>query len=424
MPPLMRMRMEELIPPQQKILETQFRNSPYNKQQRTPATLDVFDFDSTLFLSPLLSCNLWHSSFIDIITTENLLGPGWWRDIRSLQVNALDKQWKGFWNEDIVSQVKLSMSNPTHLTVLLTGRRYHPFHSLIERILASKGLQFDILGLRPDPAQVQQQNQFMFNFEPNVFSSTMEFKTCFLVHLLEVVPSLNNVVMWDDRVSHRVAFQEYLDTMVAQKIIQHGQLIWVPPAKPKYNSTWELETVQKMLLQHNEAVTELKRSGKVFEGKLVTRKSNGQIIASDSLFKLKKIPWVPILALDPALSLQLKTMFEPDYRRDLSTATYAEWELEFAEVPEYFGDSVLLHNSGGEEQEGVVQFKIIARSKASLEDGMVLQVQLGKEMFILPLWYKPSLFHLITQKVYTWLPVPEFNASGNPSYHNLLTIET
>lgn len=387
-------------------------------------TLDVFDFDSTLFLSPLLSCNLWHSSFIDIITTENLLGPGWWRDIRSLQVNALDKQWKGFWNEDIVSQVKLSMSNPTHLTVLLTGRRYHPFHSLIESILASKGLHFDILGLRPDPDQVQPQNQFMFNFEPNVFSSTMEFKTCFLVHLLEVVPSLNNVVMWDDRASHRVAFQKYLDTMVAQKIIQNGQLICVLPAKPRYNPTWELETVQKMLLQHNEAVSELKRSGKVFEGKLVTRQSNGQMVTSDSLFKLKKIPWVPIIALDPALSLQLKTMFEPDYRRDLSTATYAEWELEFAEVPEYFGDSILLHNSGGEAQERVVQFKIIARSKATLEDGMVLQVQLGKEMFILPLWYKPSLFHLLTQKVYPWLPVPEFNASGNPSYHNLLTIET
>ncbi|KAG2235635.1 hypothetical protein INT48_008511 [Thamnidium elegans] len=418
---LMRMRMDEIIPPQEKILANQFRNSPYYTQQREPVTLDIFDFDSTLFLSPLLSCNLWHSSFIDIITTENLLGPGWWRDIRSLQVDAHNSQWKGFWNEDIVSQVKQSMLDPTHLTVLLTGRRYHPFNQLIESMLAAKGLQFDVVGLRPDPAQVFEHNQFMFNFEPNVFSTTMEFKTCFLVHMLQNVPTLKNIVMWDDRVSHIGAFRNYLKMMVSQKIIETGNIISVPAAKPKYNPVWELETVQKMISQHNDAIIELKNRGKVLDKNIVVIEANGQIISSANMFGLKKVPAIPILKLDDELSKQLKSMFEPDYIQDLSTTTYSDWELDYAEIPEYFGTSVLLVEPVPHHNE----FTILARSKATLADGMVLQVQLGQDKLILPLWYKPSSFNYLSRKTYTWIPVPEINSlRGNSGYHELITVET
>lgn len=374
-----------------------------------------------MFLSPLLSCNLWHSSFIDIITTENLIGPGWWRDIRSLQVDALDSQWKGFWNEDIVSQVKQSMLDPTHMTVLLTGRRYHPFHQLIESMLATKGLQFDVVGLRPDPAQVFEQNQFMFNFEPNVFATTMEFKTCFLVHLLQNVPTLKNIVMWDDRTSHISAFRNYLKMMVCQNIIETGNIISVPAAKPKYNPVWELETVQKMISQHNDAVIELKNRGKLLEENVVVIEVNGEVVSSDKMFGLKKVPAIPILKLDDELSKQLKCMFEPDYMRDLSTMTYPEWELDYAEVPEYFGTSVLLMKPVSRHKE----FTILARSKATLEDGMVLQVQLGQDKLILPLWYRPSSFNHLSRKTYTWIPVPEINSlRGSGGYHELMSIET
>ncbi|KAI9253670.1 hypothetical protein EDC94DRAFT_546394 [Helicostylum pulchrum] len=417
---LMRMKMEEIIPPQQKILENQFQNSPYYTQQREPVTLDIFDFDSTLFLSPLLSCNLWHSSFIDFITTENLLGPGWWRDIRSLQVDALDSQWKGFWNEDIVSQVKQSMLDPTHMTVLLTGRRYHPFHQLIESVLAAKGLRFDVVGLRPDPAQVFEQNQFMFNFEPNVFATTMEFKTCFLVQMLQNVPTLKNIVMWDDRTAHIGAFRNYLKMMVCQKIIETGNIISVPAAKPKYNPVWELETVQKMISRHNDAVTELKNKGKLLQENVFIE-ANGKVMSSNNMFGLKKVPAIPILELDDELSKRLKSMFEPDYIQDLSTMTHSEWELDYAEVPEYFGTSVLLVEPVSHHNE----FTILARSKATLEDGMVLQVQLSQDKLILPLWYRPSSFNHLSRKTYTWIPVPEINSlRGNFGYHELITIET
>lgn len=80
--------------------------------------------------------------------------------------------------------------------------------------------------------------------------------------------------------------------------------------------------------------------------------------------------------------MYLKSVFEQDYKQDLSTATYSEWELEHAEISVYFKNYVILNHQQDQEQ-----FTIIARSKASVEDGMVLQLQIRNELCILPVWY-------------------------------------
>ena len=81
-----------------------------------PTNLAVFDFNSTLFLTPSPSPTIWHSSLIHALTTEGLWGPGWWRDIRSLELGPQavleNSQWNGYWNEDIVAKARAAIADP------------------------------------------------------------------------------------------------------------------------------------------------------------------------------------------------------------------------------------------------------------------------------------------------------------------------
>jgi hypothetical protein len=433
------------------VLSRQFQQSPFSQTttDRKPITLDVFDFDSTLFLSPLLSSNLWHSSFINSITTENLVGPGWWRDIRSLEV---DGPWDEYWNEDVLQEVRKSCADPTHLTVLLTGRRYHPFHTLIEAILASKGLIFDVIGLRPDPETDEPDHPtgLRFNFEPNVFATTMEFKASFIVNILSSVPSLQQVMMWDDRPSHICVFETYLADMVKLGIIKKGHIFCIKPAKPKYNPEWEYKVVNDMLRTHNDAVMDLVQQSKLYEVPRVITENNGQIIHSTHLFELEKVNWLTVLHLSPETTNNLQKVFEPSYRLDLSTEArikpLSDWEHRNAERSMYFGHEVFLAINEERNNQALYQkykikqgkqfhFNILARSVGSQEFGMALQVEIdapsmtGNLRFILPLWYKPSHFKHLMVKRYQWLPLTHLETidssilKGNVDYHHLLTIK-
>lgn len=440
----------------QEVLSRQLQSSPLLQSKQSShrhiTSLDIFDFDSTLFLSPLLSPNIWHSSFVNSITTENLLGPGWWRDIRSLQL-YLDEDksktpWHRYWNEDIVAQVKQSMEDPSHLTVLLTGRRYHPFHALIDDILASKGLVFDVVGLRPDPESdaPDYPNGLMFNHEPNVFETTMHFKTSFIVNILHNFPLLTNVVMWDDRQSHICVFKEYLNKMRDIGLIKRGEMVCVIPARPKYNPEWEHKTVKTMLKTHNEAVLALKNTGKPFTEHNVVIENYGQKISSADTYSLKKIDWLIVIKLSPSIATYLRSVFEPFYRQDISKSSAAmdetvatAWKINNAEEPVFFGDQILLavnttvmasqlKQKYGIEKGKEYTFKVLARSIGSVNHGMYLQVQIQDALFMLPLWYKPSNFNYLLVQSIDWMPLDNVKLDeslfqGVVDYHHLLTVD-
>ncbi|KAF1806509.1 hypothetical protein V8B55DRAFT_1442573 [Mucor lusitanicus] len=447
----MRMHMSDISDLEKEVLSRQLQKSPLCQAQqptdRHITTLDIFDFDSTLFLSPLLSPNIWHSSFVNTITTENLLGPGWWRDIRSLQLHLSKDEsstpWCRFWNEDIVTQVRASMADPSHLTVLLTGRRYHPFHALMDNILASKGLVFDIVGLRPDPESDAPDHPagFMFNHEPNVFETTMHFKTSFIVNILHHYPSLTDIVMWDDRQSHICVFQEYLARMKKLGLVQRGEMVCVVPARPKYNPEWEHKTVTSMLETHNAAVLALRHAGEPFTEPNVVIENHGQLISSANTYSLKKIDWLLVLKLPSSVTTCLRSVFEPLYRQDVVEAEAPPtWKSANAEEPVFFGNQVLLAVNTKEmasqlaQELGIVvgkelHFKVVARSVGSSEHGMCLQVQIQDARFILPLWYKPSSFNYLLVQNVDWIPsldsvqLDESSLKGVVDYHHLLTVE-
>ena len=68
-------------------------------------TVNVFDFDQTLFQSPLPNPALWDPSFIGILTSWAYCGTGWWHNPGTLEMGPEIEAslWDGWWNEAIVS---------------------------------------------------------------------------------------------------------------------------------------------------------------------------------------------------------------------------------------------------------------------------------------------------------------------------------
>ncbi|KAI8370399.1 uncharacterized protein BYT42DRAFT_582251 [Radiomyces spectabilis] len=408
------------------VLQRQFEASPFaqHEQDRRPITLEIFDFDSTLFLSPLLSPQMWHSSLIKLITTENLLGPGWWRDTRSLELGPLDElkksAWANFWNESVVESARKAIQDPNKLVVVLTGRRYHPFHHLIDAMLKAKGLQFDIIGLRPDP-ESDDADELGFNTQPNVFDTTMEFKSLFLINMLANVPSLENVIMWDDRVSHVRWFRNYMKTMVAEGLIKHGQMIDVHAVRPRYNPKWEYAVVNNILETHNKAIQSLKHDDerrRALASTAVVADCNGTTVSALHQFRLTRIPSATIIKLSPEHVQLVKSAFQRQYTYEISKRErqLKPWERHGAEALEFFGNEVIVSPStlpadkipyGG--LGAPVKIHVIATTRASYKQGMVLLVSVesahdqgdcGKH--ILPLWYKPSFYTQLYRQSYVW----------------------
>ncbi|KAI8992032.1 hypothetical protein BDF20DRAFT_909722 [Mycotypha africana] len=457
------------------ILQRQFERSRFYQiqhqlpieKQHQPKILNIFDFDSTLFLSPLLSPNLWDMSLINALTTENLIGPGWWRDLRSLQVlsetshddtDTCKQQpqqktypdYSHFWNEDIVKEVERSFEDPDCMTVLLTGRRYHPFHKLIKEILASRGLdKFDVVGLRPDPIDITPHSNpiiadgLRYNFEPNVFKNTMSFKSAFIINLLKAVPSLKNITMWDDRTKHVDEFRAYLKQLTLEGLIEKGLIVYVSPVKPKYHPNWELKTIENMLNSHNRAVNEFrksynksqppinsnhinrtklldKRQRKAFGGPLVSLHIHGQRICSYNLVSLRRVERYVVLKLSQNTVTHLHEQFCDYYEKELKAAGDGKsWERMYAETPVFFGNEIFL--SGPKPKQRIkfvqqetskIQFTIVGMSQVSFEQGFALKVKLvngnvvekGSPTYNLPLWSKPSNYHNILMKKYSLAP--------------------
>ncbi|KAG1473210.1 hypothetical protein G6F56_001083 [Rhizopus delemar] len=236
------------------LLDRQFAASPFAKQPYTPTRLAVFDFDNTLFFSPQLSPTIWHPNVLKLVVAENKYGPGWWRDIRSMQLHEC------YWNEDIVAEARACIADPHTLTVVLTGRRHHPFFPTISTLIESKQLAFDMISLRPDPELASEyrwkseQGKINYHVLPSVFDSTMHFKECFLYRMLKRLPSIRDVCLWDDRIHHIHGFRKYLGLLKQMGMLNHFRVKEAPPLRPKYNPAWEKKVLSEIIRSHNLAL--------------------------------------------------------------------------------------------------------------------------------------------------------------------------
>ena len=160
-------------------------------------SIHIYDFDNTLFASPLPNKQIWNGQTVGQLSSPDVfVNGGWWHDSSILAATGegAEKEearaWKGWWNENIVQLVELSMQQKDALNVLLTGRSEHGFADLIKRIVRSKKLEFDMVCLKPNVGPAGQK-----------FKSTMEFKQELLKEIEYTYKAADDIRIYDDRVN-------------------------------------------------------------------------------------------------------------------------------------------------------------------------------------------------------------------------------
>jgi hypothetical protein len=134
----------------------------------TPWNLVVFDFDATLYNSPL---------------PPKKGSTAWWMTAKSLQ-GAGAPGFDPRWNLDVVRAARRAWLEPGTRTALLTGRAdVEPLAGVLRRLLRDAGLTFDIISLKP------------VRFPP---IPQGQYKASMVQRWLLASPSIKSVTLWDD----------------------------------------------------------------------------------------------------------------------------------------------------------------------------------------------------------------------------------
>ncbi|KAJ3357088.1 hypothetical protein HDU83_008595 [Entophlyctis luteolus] len=176
------------------------------RSRATKTQLHVFDFDSTLFRTPLPSAALWSGDLRGSIISD----CAWFCDSRTLSSPFVpehpDASW---WDPYVVNAAIAAHKDPSSVVVLLTGRRRDLFNERIEqlcKLLADSHNSgepiFDFVFLKELPASA------------NVpAAATLDFKWCVLTSMFDAFPNIEHIEIWDDRPKHLALFEKRLIAM-------------------------------------------------------------------------------------------------------------------------------------------------------------------------------------------------------------------
>ncbi|CAK7222344.1 hypothetical protein SBRCBS47491_004834 [Sporothrix bragantina] len=217
----------------------------------------IYDFDNTLFKTPLPNSKLWNAATMGCLSNYDAFSTGgWWHDVRILAATGAGQEkeepraWEGWWNEQVVELVRLTMKQPGALCVLLTGRSERGFGDLLQRMAKSKKLVFDMITLKPAAGPRNER-----------FKSTMAFKQAFLETLMETYSSATEIRIYEDRPRHVDGFREFLEQYnqrrqqrsVAPLPPIDGEVIHVVESATTLDPVIEVAEVQHMINCHNAA---------------------------------------------------------------------------------------------------------------------------------------------------------------------------
>uniref|UniRef100_A0A6B2L658 Swiss Army Knife RNA repair protein HAD domain-containing protein n=1 Tax=Arcella intermedia TaxID=1963864 RepID=A0A6B2L658_9EUKA len=154
--------------------------------------MNVFDFDGTLFKSPVPNPQNWDSKLIGKLkSTIDSQGLGWYQDILTLSEPYVPSNPGEEWFvTHIKEQVRKSMREQKCATALLTGRTVN-YAGIIHKIIQSAGLEFDDYG-----------------FKPLTEVTTMNFKKQYLRDLVSKY-NPKEIYIWEDREKHAKEFEKF-----------------------------------------------------------------------------------------------------------------------------------------------------------------------------------------------------------------------
>ncbi|KAF2155315.1 hypothetical protein K461DRAFT_292186 [Myriangium duriaei CBS 260.36] len=304
--------------------------------------INVYDFDNTLFRTPLPSRFVWEGPTIGLLQGQDIFtGGGWWHDPHILASvgGGIEKMeptaWEGWWQEDVVASARKSIATPGHLTVLMTGRSQANFSELITRIVKAKGLQFDMVVLKPEITPTGEK-----------VTATAKFKTMFFQDAMTAYPRATRLTIYEDRAKQANEFAKYLDewNVILRAGQQQGEqpasrpaFDWhielVDPASIALEPEGEISQVKRMINGNNAILACGKASSRIRPYKFETvRKYTGYLIAPFYASKLKKL-LVPEDPVEPddirPLADSIMISFDPP-RRDVlgragGTGAKQEW---------------------------------------------------------------------------------------------------
>ena len=148
------------------------------------------------------------------------------------------------------------MKQKDALTVLLTGRGETNFADLINRIVKSKSVDFDLVVLKPEVGPNGQR-----------FGSTMEFKQEFLRDLIFTYKTADEMRIYEDRPKHTKGFRDFSEKL-NKSLLSHPidqppplrkpittEVIQVADLGGYLDPTTECTAVQRIINRHNVALS-------------------------------------------------------------------------------------------------------------------------------------------------------------------------
>lgn len=185
------------------------------------------------------------------------------------------------------------MSEEDTLTVLLTGRKEDGFTDLIGRMIASKGLEFDLVTLKPTVSPTGE-----------LFGSTMLFKQAFLKDIVYTYAGAEELKIYEDRPKHVKAFRDYFGelnhTLLSTSFsdaLRHPmptEVIHVNEQETSMDPVAEVAEVQLMVNNHNQAILDgLAPPGSVPQKVKRSVFYTGYLISPPDIEKLKTLTRLP-----------------------------------------------------------------------------------------------------------------------------------
>lgn len=189
-------------------------------------TINIFDFDGTLFNSPNPNPLIWNNKMIGLLKSSYEQGGyGWYQNPITLDDKYIGDS---TFIQHVVDDAVESIANPNAVTVMLTGRS-EAYEQKIKSLLDKQGLVFDHYGFKP----------------LDTSESTMGFKQRFIDELIEKYPSVSTVNMWEDRPKHVIKFKEFLDSKNLNNFVT---FIEHPREHVMKNYMDEIDLVNQLLL--------------------------------------------------------------------------------------------------------------------------------------------------------------------------------
>jgi hypothetical protein len=243
--------------------------------------IHIYDFDNTLFKTPMPNRALWSDRVQGFLHNPDLfLAGGWWHNPSILEATGSGMEieekraWDGWWNEKVVDLARISIDQEDVLAILLTGRHEARFADIIRRIAKSKSLDFDMVCLKKDEGPAGE-----------IFRTTMAYKQMLINDTLETYLDATEVRIYEDRKKHAENFKVFLDNYNAKifslagsesgqlkrtKSITHTVVMVVDSSSALEPAT-EAALIQKMVNEHNRKLIELDEEGQVLPMSAVGR---------------------------------------------------------------------------------------------------------------------------------------------------------